>query len=177
MVHAEVLSEFWGLPDTRDPRGMLLGAPVSRAPNPIRYSRVVVGGLRSPKQLRQGFLESLTHPRFLELQRVTGANNPGPKRVNQLADAFHIWTAEEANAYAFLTTDLTLVQSAQHNRPEKPKVPVLSPRALAGHLLRDRILRLGDAASWVSFRLRTKGRAPELHPHEQLLDLSRRQTR
>ncbi len=175
MTHTEALSEFWGLPATRDPRGLFLGAPVDRASDPISYSPVVIGGVKTPEQRRYDFLSSLTHPRFLELQRVTGANNPGPRRANQLADAFHIWTAEEAGADYLLTTDLRLVRSAATNRPEKPRIGVVAPRQLIRELLRKRrVIRLRDVVSWAWFQYRTKGRGPSEHPDEQLLDMSRR---
>lgn len=173
MAHPEMLGEFCGLSETNDPRGRFLGAPIQKAPDPLRYSRMILGAGLTAAEHRFLFLDGLSHPRFLELQRVTGANNPGPKRPNQLADAFHIWTAEKAEADFFLTTDLKLVKSAAVNRPEKPTVSVVAPQELVARLRRDRVLRLRDIASWGIYRWKTKGRGPANHPQEQLLDMSR----
>ena len=173
-VHGEVRHELWGLPKARDTRGLFQGAPIERAPDPTWYSRIVVGGVKKPKDHLREFLEGLDHTRFLELQKVTGANNLGPKRLNQMCDAFHIWTAEEGNADFFLTTDLRLVKSASSDRPEKPRVSIVSPMELVTALFTKRILRLRDFITWALFELRTKRRGPENHPEEQLLDISQR---
>jgi len=174
LVHFEILEEFGGLPKTRDSRGLFLGAPLGQAPDPINYGRIVAGGPKSGEKHQLEFLDGLRHPRFLELQRVTGANNPGPNRRNQLADAFHIWTAEEARVDYFLTTDLSLVRSAKTNRPEKPRVPVVAPQTLMVDFFMRRVLRVTDVISFTWYHFRTKGRGPAEHWEEQLLELSRR---
>lgn len=173
-VHAEILVEYWGHPGMPDTRGIFQGAPISTARDPVRYSRVIVGGSESADELQASFLAGLGHPRFLELQHVTGANNLGPRRRNALADAFHLWTAEAAGMDCFLTTDMKLVRAAATNRPQKPRVRVVTPVGLTTELLQRRHIRVRDAMAWAWFYWRARGAGPKSHPFEQLLELSQR---
>jgi hypothetical protein len=80
------------------------------------------------------FLKSITHPRFLQLQRACGAFQGDSVKENQLADAFHIWCAEAANASHFLTTDFTLANLVRRHRTAPPQVRVVAPSELLDEL-------------------------------------------
>lgn len=129
LTHTETLWEFFGLPRTDDSFGRFFGASVASVESPFHYSRVLVGGnAPSSRELQANFFSNISHERFEQLKRATGAyqgNKPSP--VNELADTFHIWCAETAAADVFLTLDTDLVDSVQRHRKHPPRVRVLLP--------------------------------------------------
>jgi hypothetical protein len=83
-------------------------ASVRNLDAPIPVDRIMVdgsGSYGSPDDLTRMFLESIKHPRFIELRRITGVAKHSSQYVNQLLDAFYIWCAEHNKAFALLTTD------------------------------------------------------------------------
>ena len=136
LISDEARLEQWGLPNLDSETGDFYGAPIRIASAPIEYARVM-GGLGIDRRLEQSrFMESLDNPRFLELQRASGAyqgNNPTNR--NQLIDAFHIWCAEHNACRFLLTLDWKLQRSLAKTRVPM-KVQVVSPsellRALEG---------------------------------------------
>lgn len=73
------------------------------------------------------FLRGIQHPRFLILRSILGDA--------QLADAFHLWTAEVAALNVFLTMDKKFLNNV-HNRSGavKSTVSVVDPKELCGQL-------------------------------------------
>lgn len=134
--HIESWVEFLGIylfPGGGTPE--LLDAGVTRVEGPMQYSRSLFGSrsLLSSDTCRSvmtDFLNRITHPRFLQLKRACGALQGDHVNENQLADAFHIWCAEAANASHFLTTDFKLVRVVRGHRTAPPLVKVVSPSEL-----------------------------------------------
>ena len=73
------------------------------------------------KDEQLAFFRSITHPRFLHLRNTLGEA--------QLADAFHLWTAEEAHLDVFLTMDQKFLNNV-HNRSAAigSTVSVMTPK-------------------------------------------------
>jgi hypothetical protein len=120
-------------------RSELAEAGLTLVSGPIEYSRMITPPLGMPGQtwrsMQLGFLRSLQHPRFLELQRICGANEGAQKRRDsQLKDAFHIWSAEVANATHFLTTDFKLVHRVRDFKALSTVVKVVAPSDLMADL-------------------------------------------
>ena len=145
----ETKLEVWGLPDLDTQTGYFYGAHIEIVDAPVQYSRIVFGagdktednqgkkrnkGKRTNdddyKQTQLNFLRSLTYPRFLELQRITGAYQ-GESAVNrnQLLDAFHLWCAEHNGCDFFLSLDFKLANIIR-KATSKPLVPVVRPSEL-----------------------------------------------
>ena len=119
-------------------RSELLDAGVTMVKGPVKYSRLLSS--LSPlsgdtwRSLRTGFLNSIDHPRFLELKRACGALQGDRVNENQLVDAFHIWCAEAANASHFLTTDFKLARIVRGHKAAPPRVKVVAPSELLAEL-------------------------------------------
>jgi hypothetical protein len=122
LCQAEAIMEQWGAPASGDTRGLFYGAPVTHVPGPIEYGRVVLSGFPEPlppvattKPMSQtrhrqiAFMAGLTHPRFVQLRRACGADKAKGIDPSQLADAFHLWSAEVAGATYFLTAERKLL--------------------------------------------------------------------
>lgn len=119
MVQLETRLEAWGLPRMDSDDGPMYGAPLVAVNAPIQYGRIVVGGGESADERQLNFLRSLRAPRFLELQRATGAyQGPGRLNRNQLLDAFHLWCAEYNRCNYFLTLDFKLQRVLEQSRKE-----------------------------------------------------------
>lgn len=122
LCHGEAMLELWGGRALGDARGLFYGAPITQAPGPIQYGRVVLSGfperlpaiatteeMSQTKHRQIAFMAGLTHPRFLQLRHACGADKAGGIDPNQLADAFHLWSAEVAGATHFLTAEKKLL--------------------------------------------------------------------
>lgn len=130
MIHFETQLETWGLPHMDSEDGSLYGAPLVDADAPIHYGRTSAGGGKSAYDHQLEFLQSLRVPRFLELQRATGAyQGPGKLNRNQLLDAFHLWCAEHNSCNYFLTLDFKL-QRVLERSPTELNVSVVRPSQL-----------------------------------------------
>src|SRR2546426_215497 len=103
------MMELWGGRATGDVRGHFYGAPITHASGPIQYGRVVLDGfpqrlpaIAATKEMSQtkhrqiAFMAGLKHPRFRQLRHACGADKASGIDPNQLADAFHLWSAEVA---------------------------------------------------------------------------------
>ena len=172
--HHEVVWEFFGLPRTTDSRGRFYGAPLGRLSDPIRYTRMIAGGTEDPKTLFVTFLEGLEHPRFLAIQKMTGARQGSRILPNQLVDAFHIWAADTAGVDFFLTTDIKLIRLVTARSAGDLKVRIAAPtQLLAEPVIRTRT-RASDRVTYWWHRIRRRNRGPSGHPLESLLEFSRR---
>ncbi len=122
LSHGEAMMELWEGRATGDARGHFYGAPISHVPGPIQYGRVVLSGfperlpaiatteeMSQTKHRQIAFMNGLTHPRFLQLRHACRADRAKGIDPNQLADAFHLWTAEVAGATHFLTAEKKLL--------------------------------------------------------------------
>ena len=125
LSQAEAMLELWGAPSSGDARGHFYGAPITHVPGPTRYGRVVLSGVpetlppiattKPMSQLRHRqitFMAGLKHPRLLQLRRACGADTTRGIDPSQLADAFHLWSAEVAGATHFLTGEKKLLALA-----------------------------------------------------------------
>jgi hypothetical protein len=149
LSHLEVLLELATLPRARATGDRFLGAPLTFVRGPVPYSRIVAGaipgeelwykrqrGERIGKARLVNFLAKLAHPRFLELQRASGASQGAtkPPNANQLIDAWHLWCAEGAGAEYFLTLDESLIRRVAQERRAPPRVQAVLPSALLADL-------------------------------------------
>jgi predicted nucleic acid-binding protein len=107
-------------------------AKVTRVEGPIKYSRIIAGPFlgKTAEQLQLEFLEALSHQRFRELQEVCGVQKASKNYRNQLLDAFHLWTAEEAGATHFLTTDFKLIRIIRANKMSPTRLRIVKPSEL-----------------------------------------------
>ena len=108
VMQFEARMESWGIPNMDTKGGEFYGTDIVTIDAPFKYGRTVGGG---PPQIdhQLNFLKSVEHPRFEQLQRITGAyQGQRPKNRNQLIDAFHLWCAEAAGVDFFLTLDFKL---------------------------------------------------------------------
>lgn len=105
----EALYEEWGLPNMDSESGRFYGAPIRFIDAPFRYERVM-GGMGIDGGAEQYyFLASIQTPRFLEIQRASGAyQGKNLLNRNQLIDAFHVWCAESYGCAFLLTLDFKL---------------------------------------------------------------------
>ena len=108
VMQFEARAESWGIPNMDSPTNQFYGAEIQLIEAPFKCSRVVAGG-RKKEDHQYGFLQRVRHPRFDQLQKITGTlQGQNPKNRNQLADAFHLWCAEHAGVEYFLTLDFKL---------------------------------------------------------------------
>ena len=134
VINVETLQESWGLRDMDSKNGRFYGVPIDMVEAPVKYSRIAGGGGISSKDRQFRFLAGVNHPRFLELQKMTGAyqGEQGPNR-NQLLDAFHVWCAEHNNCEFFLTLDFKLIKVIGLS-PKKSTVAAVRPSELLSFL-------------------------------------------
>ena len=133
-VQVETQLEVWGLPNMDSESGLFYGAEIHEVDAPIQYDRVIAVAFRDSHEIQFDFLCSIDHPRFLELQRVTGAfQGLRPPNRNQLLDAWHLWCAEGCAATHFLTLDSKLARLCAGHR-SRPRVRVVLPAQLLGEL-------------------------------------------
>lgn len=135
VMNFEALDESWGLPNMDTKNGRFYGAPIEVVKAPFEYGRTVVGGGVKPKDWQLRFLASVEHPRFLELQRMTGAFQGAQKlNPNQLLDAFHIWCAEHNGCEYFLTLDFKLIKVLRLSQVQSNVQFVRPSELLAWHM-------------------------------------------
>ena len=77
----ETRFEAWGLPKMDSLGGPFYGAPVGSATPPVKSDRLLFCAGHDPKEMQQHYVRGVKHPRFLELQRMTG----GYQGVNPFA--------------------------------------------------------------------------------------------
>ncbi|MBU1223277.1 MAG: hypothetical protein KKA22_00275 [Gammaproteobacteria bacterium] len=129
LTHEEVIFELMGLPRATGGK-MFYGAPISKVPGPIQYSRIIFDGSGEDHQYE--FLCQIQHPRFKELQRICGAYQGigKPPHRNQLLDAFHILCAEHASASYFVTLDNKLIRMLTKRQTPVTAVTPITPKQL-----------------------------------------------
>jgi len=174
ITHAETLWEFFGLPRTDDSFGRFFGASVGSAESPLPYGRVLAGGHSgSARDLQARFLQGISHPRFEQLKRATGAyQGSRPSPINELADTFHVWCAETAVADVFLTLDEDLVGLVRRHRTYQPRVRVLLPSDTVRLASELGLFSRQDYSSYRSFRRRLLREGSD-HPLESWARLGR----
>ena len=123
VMQFEARDESWGIPNMNSRTNQFYGAEIQYIEAPFKYSRVVAGGGRNIDHQYE-FLKRVQHPRFDQLQMITGAwQGKNPKNRNQLIDAFHLWCAEHAGVEYFLTLDFKLQkQVSLSNRPVQVQI-------------------------------------------------------
>lgn len=135
LINAETEFESWGLSNMDSRSGRFYGTPIESVEAPVQYGRIIVGGNIDPELEQFRFLGSLKHPRFLALQKMTGAYQ-GPNKLNrnQLLDAFHLWCAEHNRCSYFLTLDFKLVKVLRKGKLQ-PNVKAVRPSELLAELV------------------------------------------
>ncbi len=129
----EMIVESMGLPNIGSSTGRLYKAPISRAEAPIKYGRMIMGPsyMGSPKEMTLNFLKNINERRFKDLQKITGAYQGGDKyNINQLRDAFLIWSAEHNECDYFLTLDFKLIKMVKRDNKYEVKVNLVRPSEL-----------------------------------------------
>lgn len=130
-IQMETLLESWGIPNMDTSTGRFYGAPCELVEAPIKYGRVVFSGFGNPQNTQFEFLCSIRSPRFLELQKMTGAyQGEGMTNRNQLLDAFHLWCAEHNKCDYFLTLDFKLIKVLERNQKKTLQVAPIRPSEL-----------------------------------------------
>jgi len=131
VTHFEVAFETMGLPAMDCERGRFYGAPVDQVDGPVKYSRLIISARHDTEQLLRDFLEKISHPRFDELQKITGAYQGAyEKNLNQMLDAFYVWCAEFERCDYFLTLDFSLIRMIS-SAPKRPKhLKMVTPSVL-----------------------------------------------
>lgn len=130
VINIEIEQESWGLPNMDSKTGQFYGAPIKTVEAPLEYSRIVAGGEANARERQYDFLSSITHKRFLEIQKMTGAyQGKQPLNHNQLLDAFHLWCAEYNDCEFFLTLDFKVIKVLGLS-PKKSTVQSVRPSQL-----------------------------------------------
>ena len=134
----ETRFETWGLPDMDSATGKFYGAPIGPAPPPICADRLLFCAGRDPVEMQRRFLRSIKHPRFLELQKITGGyQGPGNYDWNQVLDAYALWCAEHNGCDYFLTLDFSLINTLRKAKGKSLHTRVVRPSELIARLGQD----------------------------------------
>lgn len=129
----EMMVESMGLPKIGSASGRLYNAPIKRANPPLYYSRTIIGPnyMGSPDELTLNFLKGITDKRFIEIQKVTGAyQGKDNYNLNQLIDAFLIWSAEHNQCDYFLTLDFKLIKMVKNDNKKRVNIKMVRPSKL-----------------------------------------------
>jgi len=133
----EMMVESIGLPRIGSESGRFHGAPIKRANSPFIYGRTIMGPnhMESPNELALKFFKEITHKRFKELQNVTGAyQGKDTYNLNQLIDAFLIWSAEHNQCDYFLTLDFKLIKMVKNDSKKRVNINLVRPSELLQNL-------------------------------------------
>ena len=131
----ETRFESWSLPKMDSCSGVFYRAPIGEAPPPVNCDRLLFCAGRDPREMQHQFLREIKHPRFLRLQKVTGAHEPQSRRYwNQMLDAFALWCAEYNSCDYFLTLDFKLIRQVRGCRDAQVKPALMRPSELLGSL-------------------------------------------
>jgi hypothetical protein len=135
-IQMETLFESWGIPNMDSSSGRFYAAPCETVEAPITYGRAVFSGFGDPQKMQFEFLCGIRSPRFLELQKMTGAyQGEGKINRNQLLDAFHLWCAEHNECEYFLTLDFKLIRLLERNQKKPLQVVPIRPSGLLRKIL------------------------------------------
>ncbi len=131
LLDREAHYESWGLPNMNSATGLFYEAPVSEAEHPFQYGRVLAGLGRSGRDWAKLFLTGIDNQRFRDLAKVVGAYQGADKyNLNQLRDAYFIWSAEHNACEFMLTLDFKLIRMVKLAKKQKIKVKVVKPSEL-----------------------------------------------
>jgi hypothetical protein len=133
LIGIETQVELSFIPNLDSRTGYFYNAPRTMVEPPVRYGRVLYGGIEDPKQAQYAFLKRLQDPRFLELRKMCGAEQGNDVNRNQLLDAFHLWCAEYHDCEYFLSLDFKLARVTANSR-KKPRCRVVRPSELLAAL-------------------------------------------
>lgn len=135
VTHFETQLEVSKLPNSNSETGLFFGASIDLAEDPVPYCRVIGGyGCTDWRDEQLRFLGSISHKRYLEIQRIVGAwQGKRGLNPNQLLDAFHLWCAESNRCEFFLTLDFRLEKVVRRSK-KKLSVQVVCPSELLGIL-------------------------------------------
>jgi hypothetical protein len=129
----EMMIESMGLPKIGSASRRFYDAPIKRAKPPLIYSRTFIGPsyIGSPDELALDFFKGITDKRFKEIQKVTGAyQGKDYYNLNQLIDAFLIWSAEHNQCNYFLTLDFTLIKMIKNDTKQRVSIKLVRPSEL-----------------------------------------------
>jgi hypothetical protein len=127
----DTLLETWRLPNLDSMSGKFYGAMIHQVPHPINFSRMLSVPKGELYRDQLASIQRIRNPRFLEIQKVTGAyQGPGKWAANQLFDAYFLWTAEFNSCPYFLTMDFKLIKMVSDNRMNRVQVRVVRPSEL-----------------------------------------------
>lgn len=123
--------ETWGLPNMDGVHRRFYGAPVGPASPPIHVDRFLFCAGHDPLMLQRNFLRDIRHPRFLELQKVTGGyQGKGRYNWNQVVDAYTVWCAEHNQCNYFLTLDFGLIRIWENAQVGASRIQLMIPSQL-----------------------------------------------
>jgi hypothetical protein len=131
LLDREAHYESWGLPNMNSATGLFYDAPITEAERPFQYGRMLAGLGRSADEWAKLFLTGINDQRFRELGKVLGAYQGLNKyNLNQLRDAFFIWSAEHNGCEFMLTLDFKLIRMVKLAKKQNIKVKVVKPSEL-----------------------------------------------
>jgi hypothetical protein len=133
LIGIETQVELSLIPNLDSRTGYFYNAPRTMVEPPVRYERILYGGVEDPKQAQYAFLTSLQDRRFLELRKMCGAEQGNNVNRNQLLDAFHLWCAEHHDCDYFLSLDFKLAHMMT-NSGKKLRCRVARPSELLAAL-------------------------------------------
>jgi hypothetical protein len=105
------------------------GLTIRRLPDPILTKPPLLlswADLPGDFQSRQmHFFDSIDNPRYLEIKSVCVSKKAKKKRLSQLSDAYHVFSAESHGADFFLTFDTRLINSFRNQKKVKLGITLL----------------------------------------------------
>lgn len=127
----EAHQEFLGLREI-DGLGVFDAVPIEMIVSPLgrSHSRMMGGAGLDARKLQREFFESIHAPRYLEMRKAFGVKIGSKRSRNLLADAFHVWAADESGADFLLTLDARLCRMVQGQPQLKLRVKVVQPSDL-----------------------------------------------
>ena len=131
VTHIETHFETWGLRNIDSWTGRFYHAPIESVNGPIRGGRMLLASGRDPTQMQRSYLSKIKHPRFIAIQKITGAyQGLGRYSWNQLMDAFALWCAEYNQCDYFLTLDFKLIRQVKRSGDFMRKPSLVRPSDL-----------------------------------------------
>lgn len=123
--------EMWGVPKLNSPDGLFHGAPVSTVESPAQRNTPLLHPDFAPDDLAIMFFTGISAERFKKLAKICGAyQGKNNWKLNQLWDAFYIWSAEINDCEFMLTLDFKLMRMLNHAKNYDAKVKVVKPSEL-----------------------------------------------
>jgi hypothetical protein len=127
----ECMYESWGVKNMDSATGLFYDAPITEAESPFSYGRILVGDGMKPRDRAKDFFSRIEHERFRTLGKITGAyQGKHSHNLNQLRDAFYIWSAEHNKCEYLLTMDFKLIRIIERDKKHDVKVKLVKPSRL-----------------------------------------------